>query len=94
MLKFLSSFIPDVAAKPLVWDGSSAMRKRAVDPDSAFEWYRSAEKSVEWESCEVFLFGEKRVKLVPVLREEAKPSSKTEDMSKEFNEIVRTLSRG
>lgn len=94
MLKFISAFVPNVDAKPLVYDGTANLKKRAMDPDAAYEWHRKTQKYVGWASCELFLFGEKRVKKVPVLLPEYEKAAETEDAMKEANEIIRTLSRG
>lgn len=93
MLKFLSSFVPSLDAKPLVWDGTSALKKRALDPEAAFEWDMKSRKYVGWESTQFHLFGEKRSKLVPVLKEEYSNLQK-EDATDEANKVIRTLARG
>ena len=93
MIKFLSAFLPAVDAKTLVFDGTSSLKKRAIDPDSAFEWYRYTQKYVDWESYEFALFAEKRVKTVPVLRPEYENSATARDVTQEANEVIRTLSR-
>ena len=94
MIQFLSAFVPVLDAKPLVWDGTKSLRKRAVDVDAAFAWHRSTDEYVDWESYEFTLFGEKRVKTVPVLKADFLGEAEVEDVSKEANEVIRTLSKG
>lgn len=93
MLKFLSAFVPTLDAKPLVFDGTSTLKKRAVDPDSAYDWYRKTQKYVGWESYSFTLFGEKRMKSIPILLPEYVPTCKTTDSTTEANEVIRTLSK-
>lgn len=95
MLQFISSFIPEVDSKELVYDWSKRLMRKAIDPNSAMAWHARAIKYfpqgvITYESIDISLFWNEVRKSIPVF---LNPDAIYEDESKRANEVIRTLSK-
>lgn len=89
--QFLSSFIPDMKGKFLMYNWDTNLLKQTIDTTSSLSWFRWIKEMVVDEPYTIQLFGNKITKIVPIIAESF--SEKYVSRQQEFNEMLKTYSK-
>ena len=89
--QFISSLIPDIRTKSLIYSGDLTLSKKVIDIQASMSWYRLVKDITINEVYTIQLFWNKITKNILVFNEEV--SKKYKSRQNDFNDLLKTYSK-